>query len=181
LAPGFYGADSDELRTLSRGSLDAPEFALGYAHRRARVFWFWWMGIIFAVPGVAQAAALAATGQDPENGLILVAFGLATSGIGWLLAVGPRFTRKPPRPADDVARTEQYIRVVPSSAVTMVVIMLVVVAALSFLTPKGTSPEALPISAVLAVFPLPIAAGMLYSRHLHRNRDRLYTAWLRLR
>jgi hypothetical protein len=158
-----------------------PQLALGYAHRRARVFWFWWMGMVFAVPGLAQAAVLAATGQNPENGLILVAIGLALSGIGWLAAARSRFTRRDPRPADDVNRTEQYIRIVPNSAIAMVVIMLAFVAALSFLAPKGLSPEALPVSAFLAAFPLPVAAGMLYSRQLHRERERLYTSWLERR
>jgi hypothetical protein len=158
-----------------------PQLALGYAHRRARVFWFWWMGMIFALPGAAQAAVLAATGQNPENGLILVALGLAWSGIGWLAAARPRFTRRDPRPAHDVNRTEQYIRIVPNSAIAMVVIMLAFVAALSFLTPKGLSPEALPVLAFLAAFPVPIAAGMLYSRQLHRERERLYTSWLERR
>jgi hypothetical protein len=82
-----------------------------------------------------------------------------------------------PRPADDVDRTEQYIRIVPNSAIAMVVVMLAFVAALSFLAPEGLSPEALPVSAFLAAFPLPVAAGMLYSRHLHRERERLYTNW----
>ncbi|MFC9332624.1 hypothetical protein [Arthrobacter sp. NPDC057009] len=159
-------------------NLDAKNLALGYAHRRARVFWFWWMGVVFAIPGVAQGAALAATGQNPENGLVLASLGLGISGIGWLLAIGPRFTRTPPQPADDVARAEQYVRIVPGVAIASVLAMFVIVTALMFATPRGTSPEVLPILAFLAAFPLPVAAGMLYSRHLHRDRDRLYAAWL---
>jgi hypothetical protein len=157
------------------------ELALGYAHRRARVFWFWWMGMVFAVPGAAQATVLAATGQNPENGLVLAGLGLGISGAGWLMAVGPRFTRSDPGPADDVNRAEQYIRIVPWTAVGMVAAMLVIVAALMVTTPRGTSPDVLPVLAFLAAFPLPVAAGMLYSRHLHQHRDRLYLNWLERR
>ncbi len=155
-----------------------PQMALGYAHRRARVFWFWWMGMVFAVPGTVQAAVLAGTGQNPEDGLVLAFLGLAISGAGWLMAVGPRFTRSEPRPANDVNRAEQYIRIVPGTVIGMVAAMLVLVAAVMLAAPRGTSPDVLPILAFLAAFPLPVGAGMLYSRHLHRHRDRLYKGWL---
>jgi hypothetical protein len=59
--------------------------------------------------------------------------------------------------------------------------MLVIVLVIMVAAPRGTSPELLPVLAALAVFPLPIAAALLYSRHLHRNRDRLYSAWLERR
>jgi hypothetical protein len=158
-----------------------PQLALGYAHRRARVFWFWWIGMVFALPGAAQAAVLAATGQNPENGLVLAGLGLGISGVGWVSAIGPRFTRTDPRPADDVNRAEQYIRIVPGTAIGMVAAMLVIVVVLMVATPRGTSPDVLPILAFLAAFPVPIAAGMLYSRQLHRERERLYTSWLERR
>jgi hypothetical protein len=66
------------------GNLDSHEHALGYAHRRARVFWFWWMGMVFAVPGAVQAIVLAGTGQNPGNGLVMAFLGVAISGAGWL-------------------------------------------------------------------------------------------------
>ncbi|MDQ1059553.1 hypothetical protein QFZ23_003454 [Arthrobacter globiformis] len=166
------------MDTVTPSTADSRKYALGYAHRCARVFWFWWMGMVFALPGVAQAGALAATGQNPENGLILTCLGLVISGVGWLIAIGPRFTRSSPRPAEDVARAEQYVRIVPGVAIASVVAMFLIVGALMFATPRGTSPAVLPILAFLASFPLPVAAGMLYSRYLHRDRDRLYTAWL---
>lgn len=158
-------------------AVSAPH-ALGYAHRRARVFMFWWMGMVFAIPGAAYAAGLAATGQSPGAGLALACLGLGLSGVGWLAAIGPRFTRADPKPADDLARTEQNIRINPGVAIGSVAIMLLIVVALLLGTPKGTSPEALPVLAALAVFPMPIAAALLYSTHLHRNRDRLYADWL---
>ncbi|MDQ0690209.1 hypothetical protein [Arthrobacter sp. W4I7] len=175
MAPRICGADINGTAT---STANFPQLALGYAHRRARVFWFWWTGMVFALPGAAQAAVLWATDQNPENGLVLAGLGLGISGVGCVSAVGPRFTRTAPRPADDVNRAEQYIRIVPNSAIAMVVIMLAFVAALSFLAPEGLSPEALPVSAFLVAFPLPVAAGMLYSRHLHRERERLYRSWL---
>ena len=156
----------------------STRLALGYAHRRARVFLFWWMGMTFAVPGAAYAAASAITGQSPENGLALAGVGLGISGVGWLSAIGPRFTRSDPKPADDLARTEQNIRINPGVAIGLVAVMLVIVLVLMVTAPRGTSPELLPVLAALAVYPMPIAAALLYSTHLHRNRDRLYAGWL---
>jgi hypothetical protein len=163
------------------GNLDPQEHALGYSHRRARVFWFWWMGMVFAVPGAVQAIVLAGTGQNPGNGLVLAFLGVAISGAGWLMAIGPRFTRSAPHPAYDVNRAEQYIRLVPGTVIGMVAAVLALVAAILVAAPRGTSPDVLPILALLVAFPLSAGAGMLYSRHLHRHRDRLYTAWLRRR
>lgn len=80
-----------------------PQLALGPAHRRARVFWFWWMGMVFAVPGAVQAIVLAGTGQNPGNGLVL-----------------------------------------------LVLVSLLVVA-----TPRGTSPDVLPILALRFWLPFP--------------------------
>lgn len=158
-------------------AVSAPH-ALGYAHRRARVFMFWWMGIVFAIPGAVQSAVLAATGQNPEDGLVLAGLGMGISGVGWLAAIGPRFTSAAPRPAEDVARTEQYIRTGPGVAISSVTGMLVIVLVIMVAAPRGTSPELLPVLAALAVFPMPISAALLYSGHLHRNRERLYANWL---
>lgn len=137
--------------------------------------------MVFAIPGAVQAAVLAATGQNPEDGLVLAGLGLGISGVGWLAATGPRFTSAAPQPAEDAARTEQYIRIGPGVAIGSVTGMLVIVLVIMVAAPRGTSPELLPVLAALAVFPLPIAAALLYSRHLHRNRDRLYSAWLERR
>ena len=169
------------MDTTAPSTANFPQLALGYAHRRARVFWFWWMGMIFALPGLAQAGVLAATGQSPENGLVLAVLGLVISGAGWLMAVGPRFTRTDPRPADDVNRAEQYVRIAPGTAVGMIAAMLAIVVAIMIAAPRGTSPEVLPILAFLVAFPLPVAAGMLYSAHLHRHRERFYAGWLERR
>ena len=155
------------------------ELALGHAHRRNRVFCFWWIGVAFAIPGLAYAMAAAATGQSPETGLMTAALGLVFSGVGWLLTIGPRFTRKPPRPAKDFARTDWEIRMAPGVAAGAPIAMLAILVALVTLTPKGTSPEVLPILSALAVFPVPISAALLYSRrHLLARREELYALWL---
>ena len=155
------------------------ELALGHAHRRNRVFCFWWIGMAFAIPGLAYAMAAAATGQSPETGLMTAALGLVLSGVGWLLAIGPRFTRKPPRPATDFARTDWEIGIAPGVAVGAPITMLAILVALVTLTPKGTSPDVLPILSALAVFPVPISAALLYSRrHLLARREELYALWL---
>lgn len=56
--------------------------------------------------------------------------------------------------------------------------MLVIVLVLMVTAPRRTSPELLPVLAALAVYPMPIAAALLYSGHLHRDRDHLYANWL---
>ena len=159
-------------------AIDSPELALGYAHRRARVFLSWWMGIVFALPGAAQALAESATGQSPENGLVLLGLGLFISGVGWLVTVAPRFTRKPPRPASDFARTEQSIRIAPGVAIGSTAVTLAIVVAFMTLMPRGMSPEVLPVLAMLAAWPLAIGAGLLYSRRLHAQREHLFRRWL---
>ncbi|MBT2537168.1 hypothetical protein [Arthrobacter sp. ISL-69] len=165
--------------TVSRATALFSELALGHAHRRNRVFLFWWMGMVFAIPGLAYAMAEAATGQSPETGLLTAALGLVLSGVGWLAGIGPRFTRRPPRPATDFARTDQEIRIAPGVAAAVPIVMLAVVVPLVTLTSNGTSPEALPILWLLAAFPVPISAALLYSRrHLLARRDELYARWL---
>ena len=186
MAPGFHGAETGQEtagRDAMTGPAEAPtrgspELALGYAHRRARVFFFWWMGIVFVLPGAAQALAQSATGQSPEDGLILVGLGLFMSGVGWLATIAPRFTRKPPRPATDFARTEQSIRFAPGVAFGSTAMMLAIVVACMVLLPRGMSPEVLPLLAFLAAWPLAVGAGLLYSRHLHAQRERLFKQWL---
>lgn len=188
MAPAVFGAARRDGPDVAGGrrmtgpatfitAVSAPH-ALGYAHRRARVFMFWWMGMVFAIPGAVQAAVLAATGQNPEDGLVLAGLGLGISVVGWLAAIGSRFTRAAPRPAEDVARTELYIRTGPGVAISSVTGMLVIVVVIMVAAPQGTSPEIMPVLAALAVFPMPIAAALLYSGHLHRHRERLYATWL---
>ena len=63
-------------------------------------------------------------------------------------------------------------------AISSVTGMLVIVVVIMVAAPQGTSPEIMPVLAALAVFPMPIAAALLYSGHLHRHRDRLYANWL---
>ena len=53
----------------------------------------------------------------------------------------------------------------------------IVVAFMPFM-PRGMSPEVLPVLALLAAWPLAVGAGLLYSRHLHAQRERLFKQWL---
>ena len=151
---------------------DTPTDALAFS-------WFWWMGMVFAI----------ARGRDRQSfwRLRVKTLRMAWSWRAWdwgcpasagSMAIGPRFTRAAPHPAEDVARTELYIRTGPTVAVSSVTGMLVIVLVTMVAAPRGTSPELLPVLAALAVFPIPIAAALLYSGHLHRNRERLYANWL---
>lgn len=153
--------------------------ALGHAHRRVRVFLFWWLGIIIAFPGAVYSAVQVATGQDPETGLGITVVGLVVSAVGWLAGLGMRYTKKMPRPASDVSRVEREIRVAKGAAITIPVLMLVIVIALMTLAPNGTSPGVLPVLGFLAAFPFPIAGALLYSRlHLLARREELFGQWL---
>jgi hypothetical protein len=55
---------------------------------------------------------------------------------------------------------EQYIRIVPGTVIGMVAAMLVLISVLMVATPRGTSPDVLPILALLVAFPMSAGAGM---------------------
>lgn len=56
-----------------------------------------------------------------------------------------------------------------------------IAAAMIFLTPRGTSPEAIPYTGVVAVAILTLAAGIARSGWLFRNSSQLYSHWLERR
>lgn len=154
----------------------AAEWALGHAHRRVRVFLCWWAGMVLAVPAAVYAVAAWAFSRNPEIGLIALSLGLAFSGIGWLVSAPLRFTRKAPRPADDFARSEQTIRINNGAAIGTVVLMSAVSVALMF-TPKGGTPEGLPLLLALAAVSVPFAVALWHTRRILVERDETYARW----
>jgi hypothetical protein len=101
---------------VSGGARSRPEpsldnYALAYAQRRVWVFGSWWYGAMIAASGAVHALAAVLMGSDAEIGAVLAPLGVALAGLGWIVSAPKRFTRKPPKPAMDVNRAEQAIRI----------------------------------------------------------------------
>lgn len=152
--------------------------AFGFAQRRSWVFSAWWYPAVLGISGMVQAGLALTLGASAETGIVLAIVGAACSALGWALTARPRFTSKPPRPASDIPRVEQGIRVTPIMIRTILIVSVLGVAALVLFTPKGGSPETLPLLGMLLVWPLGLAAGLAYTRSLMVNSADLYARWL---
>jgi drug/metabolite transporter (DMT)-like permease len=157
------------------------EEALGFAQRRSWIFSAWWYPAVLGVSGAVQAGLALALGQSPEPGIVLAVLGAAFAALGWALAARVRFTRRPPRPASDIPRAEQGIRLAPVMIRTILIAGAVVVGALVLFTPKGGSPDTLPLLGMLVVWPLGLAAGLAHTRRLMLDSTGLYARWLERR
>ena len=155
--------------------------AFGYAQRRIWVFFAWWYGAVIAIPGAVDAGLSGFLGQEPERGVITMALGAVLSALGWLATLGIRFSGKLPKPASDIPRVEQAIRINPNVIKVSVIGAVLIAAGLILLTPNGRSPEVLPIVGLIAAAQLSIAAGMAYSGWLLKNSGELYSRWLERR
>lgn len=92
---------------------DSRAQAFGYGQRQSWVFWAWWYGATLAIPGAVDAGLSGFLGQESDRGIFLTILGAAGSALGWLLTLGVRFSRKTPKPASDIPRVEQSIRINP--------------------------------------------------------------------
>ena len=155
--------------------------ALGFAQRKSLVFSAWWYPAVLGFSGVVQAGLAVALGQSAETGVVLSILGAAFSAVGWALTAWPRFTRKPPKPASDIPRVQQGIRITPGMIRTILIATAVGVGALMLFTPQGGSPEMLPLLGMLVIWPLGLAAGLAYTRRLMMNSAELYAQWLKRR
>lgn len=160
---------------------DEKALAFGYAQRRSWIFWAWWYGAVLAATGLVDAALLAIFGQDPERGITMVAIGAAVSVVGWLVTLGARFSGKQPKPAADLPRVEQGIRINPGVVRFLLVAAVLIPAALALFTPNGASPETTPILGFIGTCILGLAAGMARSGWLMRNSLEIYRRWLNRR
>ncbi len=95
--------------------------------------------------------------------------GAAISALGWLLTLGVRFSRKLPKPASDIPRVEQSIRINPNVIKVSVIGTVLIAAGLVLFTPNGRSPEVLPIVGLITAAQLSIAAGVAYSGWFERE------------
>lgn len=152
--------------------------AFGFAQRRAWVFWAWWYGATMAIAGAVMAGLARLVGHSAELGITLLLLGGVLAAAGWLLTVGWRFTRKIPKPATDIPRVEQSIRITPGIVWCVGIGAVLIVIALVVLTPAGGSTQALPLLGVLLAFLWSTAAGFAYTGWVMKNSAHLYARWL---
>jgi hypothetical protein len=153
-------------------------YALAFAQRRSWVMWSWMYGGIIAAAGAAYALVALATGANSETGVFVLLLGLALAALGWLASAPKRFTRKSPKPAMDIARAEQAIRINKGVALGSSALMAVVLLGLAFGTPRGLAPDTLPVLAMLSVWAPLAGAGILRTRKLLVERVPRYERWL---
>lgn len=156
----------------------SDNYALGYAQRCAWIFGSWWYGAILAASGAAYVLASTVTGHHPGTGTVMAVLGLAIAGLGWLASAPKRFTRKRPKPALDVHRAEQAIRINPGIAIGSNALMIVILVTLAFATPRGTAPDVVPILVMMSVFAPMAGIALLRVRAFLVNRQARYAHWL---
>ena len=156
-------------------------YALGYAQRRSWILGSWSYGAILAASGFAYVVASALTGNDPELGISMAVLGVAAAGLGWLASAPKRFSRKLPKPAVDVWRAERAIRTNKPAVIISNILMPVIALAMTFLTPRGTAPDVIPITAMLLAWPAAVGALLLRISKLLEERQAIYERWLQNR
>lgn len=166
---------SSGVRARPEPSLD--NYALAYAQRRIWVFGSWWYGIILATSGAVYALASLLMGSDPETGAGMTLLGLAIAGIGWMVSAPKRFSRKQPKPAMDVNRAEQSIRINRGVVLVSNLVMAAVVVALAWIMEPGAADEGVPVLALLTVWAPMVGVLVLRARTLLIERQPRYLAW----
>ena len=136
---------------------------------------------MLAVSGAVYAGLAAALGQSAELGTVMAILGAVFAALAWAFTAWPRFTRKRPKPASDIPRVEQGIRITPIVIRTILIVSLLGLGALVLFTPQGGSPEMLPLLGMLVIWPLGYAAGLAHTRRLMMDSAGLYTRWLERR
>lgn len=162
----------------SMNALDPKGPAFGFSQRRSWVFYAWWYPAVLGLSGAVHAGLALLTQGDPELGVVLLIIGAVLAALGWAATAAPRFTRKLPRPAADIPRVEQGIRITPGIIWTVLGGTAVILLLLVLFTPKGASPETIPLLGLLAAFAGGIAIGLAYTRWLMKNSEDLYGRWL---
>jgi hypothetical protein len=168
---------------LSGGARSRPEpsidnYALAYAQRRVWVFGSWWYGAMLAASGAVHALAAVLTGSDPEMGTVMALLGLGLASLGWILSAPKRFTRKLPKPAMDVNRAEQAIRINRGVVIVSNVVMIAVIVALAWIMKPDRAPEGVPVLAMLGVWAPMFGVLTLRARTLLVERQPRYLTWL---
>lgn len=160
---------------------DARAAAFGFSQRRSWVFSAWWYPAVLAIAGAVHAALAAVLGQSAEIGVVMVILGGFFAAFGWIFTAWPRFTRKLPKPASDIPRVEQAIRITPGMVRFFLIASALGIGALVLLTPMGASVEAVPLLGMLVAVTLGTAAGLAYTGWLMKNSADIYSQWLNRR
>lgn len=156
----------------------ADNYALAHAQRRTWVMASWMYGAIIAASGAAYVLASAVAGHDPETGMGMAILGAAMAAVGWLASAPKRFTRKIPKPAMDVARAEQAIRINKGVVVVSNIVMAGGILAAAVFAPRGTAPDVVPILAALAVWAPLLGFLILRTTRFLIERGPRYELWL---
>lgn len=167
--------------TATRPEPSTDNYALAHAQRRTWVIGSWAYGAILSVSGAAYVLASAVTGNDPETGAMMTVLGAAIAVVGWLASAPKRFTRKLPKPAMDVNRAEQAIRINKNVVIFSNILMAVILLAATFLAPRGMAPDVLPITAMLSVWAPLVGTLILRATKLLIERRTIYDRWLQAR
>jgi hypothetical protein len=165
----------------TRAEPSSDNYALAYAQRRSWVMWSWMYGGITAAAGGVYALVALAAGTNPETGVGMLLLGLALAALGWLTSAPKRFSRKDPKPAMDIARAEQAIRINKGVALGSNALMAAIVLGLALATPRGLTPDTLPVLAMLSVWAPLTGAGILRTRRLLMERGARYERWIQSR
>ncbi|WP_045729638.1 hypothetical protein [Pseudarthrobacter chlorophenolicus] len=155
--------------------------ALGFAQRRSWVFYAWWYPAVLGLAGVVHVFLALLVGADPELGTVFLIIGAVLSALGWAVTAAPRFTRKDPKPASDIPRIDQGVRITPGIIWTILCGTAVIVLALVLFTPKGATAEAAPLLSLPVSFACGVAGGLAYTRTLMVNSGSMYSRWLHRR
>ncbi|MGF9646861.1 hypothetical protein AAIH32_02750 [Pseudarthrobacter oxydans] len=156
---------------------DTRATAFGFGQRKSWVFFAWWYPSIIGFSGAVYALLALIVGQDPGLGTSMMILGAALATSGWVLTLKPRFTRKHPKPASDIPRVDQGIRITPGIIWTVLGGAAILMVLLLLSVPEAASPESLPVLGLLMAWPAGVSAGLAYTRWLMINSGRLYADW----
>jgi hypothetical protein len=152
--------------------------ATGYAQRRIWVFYAWWWPVIFTAGGLLYAlpAAIAGNPQDLETGIIMFILGAVMSVLGWLMSLKPRFSKKEPKPATDMNRVAQALRIHAGVRLVNIIFLGLILIALVF-APNPNKQEILSLAGLFIGIYAATLIGMEYRYKLLKNSAMHYWNW----
>ncbi len=157
---------------------DFDELALGFGQRRVLLLAATLGGFTIAGAGLGWMLGAALVDQPVNSGLIMIGVGLVLAGVGWLVTVGLRFTRKLPEPLRNGHKSAPSTRnSVAGGWVTLGLVLAGVLAILLF-APRGREPDVVALLPMIVAIPVVLLLGFHRIRHIMANRNELYTNWL---
>jgi len=156
------------------------ELTLGFAQRKSNLFFAWFAPLSLTLAGglYALPALVSHNAEDIETGVVMMLIGIVLSALGWLLSAPKRFSKKKLKPAVDIPRVDQAIRIHPPSRIWNFVILGVIVTALC-LSPNGLTQDIISITGLIIGFYAMIMLGMECSYRWLKNSGHYYEERLR--